>query len=99
MNIPSVKQLQQVRQPVFKNRKGQQAMYGELSKKDLIRVCYIYGQEAQKFFQGMELFKKKYTSLILLHETQCPKCAHDWATFGEVVHIDEEPDAKELDDK
>lgn len=78
-------------QPIFKDSKGKLQTYGDTSKKDLIRICYIFSKEAQKFMQGSELFKVKYSSLLLLHHTDCPRCADKWSEFGEVaVYEDDE---------
>lgn len=85
-------------QPIFKNSKGKYSTYGETSKKDLIRICYIFSKEAQNFLRGMEHFKQKYTSVILLHGTTCPKCADYWSEYGEVT-CNNDSEIHELEDK
>jgi hypothetical protein len=99
MNIPSVRSLEKMIQPIFKKHNGQPQTYGETSKKDLIRVAYIYAKEAANFMRGKEFFMRKYTSMILLHHTQCPKCADKWSEYGEVIKHEETSDIPELEDK
>jgi len=89
MNIPSVKVLSNVKQPIFKNTKGRLQTYGETSKKDLIRLAYIYSQEAQNFMKGMELFKTKYTALLFLSECKCEGCASSWAEEADLYSNEE----------
>lgn len=79
-----------MKQPIFKDSKGNYQSYGDTSKKDLIRICYIFSKEAQKFMQGFELFKTKYSVVLLLQSTDCPTCADHWATFGEVIPAENE---------
>jgi len=92
MNIPSVKQLQQMYQPIFKDSKGKPQTYGNTSKKDLIRIAYVYSKEAQKFMQGMELFKTKYSALLLLSECDCKSCSTSLAEYAELIKNEEEED-------
>lgn len=78
-------------QPIFKKHNGKTQTYGETSKKDLIRIAYIYAKEAANFMRGMNHFQTRYSCLALLHHNHtCPKCADKWSEYGQVVKHEEE---------
>jgi len=89
MNIPSVTQLSRMLQPIFKKSNGKSQTYGETSKKDLIRICYIFSKEAQNFMKGMEFFKSRFTALLFLNRCECGTCATSWAEYGELFKNEE----------